>query len=103
MAVYGGAIENANGSLTLTDSTVSGNSATGLAGGIANRGAVQVGATIVAGNTGGNCAGGAPVEKGWVGPRYNTLIPVGLVGGQTARACQVPRGSGAGPRSLHPP
>ncbi len=93
MAVYGGGIENANGSLTLTDSTVSGNSATGLAGGIANRGAVQVGATIVAGNTGGNCAGGAPVEKGWVGARVQPVSGAHYCHPLTARY-RLPRGSG---------
>ena len=57
---FGGGISNALDVdvLTLNDSTVSANSATGSVGGVDNRGALTIRNTIIAGNTSGDLSGG---------------------------------------------
>jgi hypothetical protein len=58
-AINGGGIEALSSSLTITDSTLSGNDATTDGGGILTQaGTESIGATIVAGNAGSNCAVG---------------------------------------------
>ena len=64
----GGGIFNQSGTVNLTDSTISGNTCGENGGGIANGGTVNVGASIVAGNTGGiapNCAGSPLTSVGY--------------------------------------
>lgn len=95
-AAAGGGIANVTGTVTVTDSTIAHNSATGGGGGIFNNGgtvtvtdstiahnstansggagidnqgdasgAITLGATIIANNTGSNCAGGGFVSAGY--------------------------------------
>ncbi len=63
---YGGGIVN-GGTMTISSSTVSKNTASQFAGGIVNGGpyALTIGATIVAGNPGGNCYGAATNNLGY--------------------------------------
>jgi hypothetical protein len=63
---YGGGIVN-GGRMTIYSSTVSDDAASQLAGGIVNSGAysLTIGATIVAGNPGGNCDGAATTSLGY--------------------------------------
>jgi hypothetical protein len=58
-AIYGGGIESLSSTLAITGSTLSGNGATANGGGIFTQsGNDNLGATIVAGNTGSNCYDG---------------------------------------------
>ena len=57
-APVGGGINSGFGTLTISNSTVSGNSAAVFGGGIENGGTVNIGGSIVANNAGGNCNGG---------------------------------------------
>jgi hypothetical protein len=62
----GGAIANLGGTFILTNSTLSGNTApAGMGGGLFNAAALTMGATIVANNTGSDCAGGLTTDLGY--------------------------------------
>ncbi len=94
-----GAIFIAGGTVAVADCTISGNSATGFAGGIDNQGTLILSNTIVAGNAGGpDIAGsftdsgfnlfGAEVNNGQLSPTdrftdYPQLLPLGNYGGAT--------------------
>lgn len=60
----GGAVDNVSGTMALVDDTIAGNTAPARGGGgIRNSGRVAIGASIVAGNVGGDCAAGAGTRR----------------------------------------
>jgi len=82
--LYGGAIRNYSGTLTVTASTISGNTSTADGGGIHNSGTLNLANTIVAGNAGANFADvdGSYVDNGGnqsgAGPGGTSAIAIGL-------------------------